>query len=312
MSEQIAFIFPGQGSQSQGMLADFYEHYPIVGETFEQASDVLGYNLWEVVQHDPERLSQTATTQPALLTASIAILRVINQHQTVAPAFVAGHSLGEYSALVAANAMTFETAVKLVSIRGEAMQNAVPVGVGAVSAILGLNDEVIAEVCEQAAEGETVRAVNFNAPGQVVIAGHKAAVERANELAKQKGAKKTQLLPVSVPVHCELMRPAADKLEQALAPVAIGAPRFPVIHNEDVSTHDNADAIRTALVRQVYSPVRWAETIRHMVAGGVNQFVEVGAGKVLTGLNKRIDKSTVSYNTATVAGLESVLQAMDQ
>ncbi|KKD01275.1 MULTISPECIES: ACP S-malonyltransferase [Photobacterium] len=289
---KFAIVFPGQGSQAVGMLAELAEQYESVQQTFAQASEALGYDLWALVQNGPaEDLNQTHRTQPALLAASVAIWRVWQQEGGAQPAVLAGHSLGEYSALVCAGVLDFSDAIKLVELRGQLMQEAVPAGVGAMSAIIGLDNDAIAKACEEAAQGEVVAPVNFNSPGQVVIAGHKAAVERANELCKAAGAKRALPLPVSVPSHCELMKPAADKLAVALESVTFNAPAIPVINNADVATETDPAAIKLALVKQLYGPVRWTESVERMAAEGVELLLEVGPGKVLTGLTKRIDKS---------------------
>ncbi len=302
----LAFVFPGQGSQSVGMLADLAAAHPIVEQTFAEASEVLGYDLWKLVQEGPaEELNQTHITQPAMLSAGVAVWRVWNEQGGTQPAVMAGHSLGEYTALVCAGAIAFKDAVKLVAERGRFMQEAVPAGTGAMAAVLGLDDDKVRAVCAEAAQGEVVSAVNFNSPGQVVVAGAKAAVERAVELAKEAGAKRALLLPVSVPSHCELMRPAADQLAALLADTAIEVPQIPVINNVDVSVADSADAIRDALVRQLYSPVRWVETVQKMAADGVDSLIECGPGKVLVGLNKRIDKGMQAQAIFDVATLEA-------
>ncbi|MEI8596105.1 ACP S-malonyltransferase [Photobacterium sp. SP02] len=289
---KFAIVFPGQGSQAVGMLAELAEQYESVQQTFAQASDALGYDLWALVQNGPaEDLNQTHRTQPALLAASVAIWRVWQQEGGAQPAVLAGHSLGEYSALVCAGVLDFSDAIKLVELRGQLMQEAVPAGVGAMSAIIGLDNDAIAKACEEAAQGEVVAPVNFNSPGQVVIAGHKAAVERANELCKAAGAKRALPLPVSVPSHCALMKPAADKLAVALESVTFNTPVIPVINNADVATETDPAAIKLALVKQLYGPVRWTESVERMAAEGIELLLEVGPGKVLTGLTKRIDKS---------------------
>ncbi len=286
-----AFLFPGQGSQAVGMLADLAGNHSQVEETFAEASSALGYDLWQLVQAGPaEDLNQTDRTQPAMLSAGVACWRVWQAQGGASPAFMAGHSLGEYTALVCAGALSFTDAVKLVADRGRFMQEAVPAGVGAMAAILGLEDEKVLEVCDQAAADEVVQAVNFNSPGQVVVAGNTGAVERAVALATEAGAKKAIILPVSVPSHCQLMEPAAQRLAERLAGVNISKPVIPVIHNADVKAYDSAAEIRDALVRQLHSPVRWVETIQQMTKDGVDSFVECGPGKVLAGLNKRIER----------------------
>lgn len=287
-----AMVFPGQGSQSTGMLAALSERYAAVRETFAEASDVLGYDLWRLVQSGPaERLDETIVTQPAMLAAGVATWRAWQAAGGRPPAAMAGHSLGEYTALVSAGALPFAPAVQLVRLRADLMQAAVPAGKGAMAAVLGLEDDAVVEVCRQAAEGQVVSAVNFNSPGQVVIAGEREAVERAAELAKAAGAKRAMLLNVSVPSHCELMRPAAGNLAAALADTALRAPAIPVIGNADVRPYEDPDQIREGLAKQLYSPVRWVETIRALIDRGSTSIVEGGPGRVLTGLNKRIDRS---------------------
>lgn len=293
MQNKLAFVFPGQGSQAVAMLSDYSEH-EIVQQTFAQASAALGYDLWQLVAQGPaEKLNQTNHTQPALLTASVALYRVWQAEATVMPEIFAGHSLGEYSALVCADVLSLEEAVQLVEKRGEYMQASVPAGVGAMAAVIGMADQAIIDACAQAQNDEVVAAVNFNSPGQVVIAGHKAAVERAGELCKAGGAKRVLPLPVSVPSHCALMKDAADKLAADLAQLTFNSPATPVINNVDVAIETSSEAIKTALVKQLYSPVRWTESIEKLKANGVTHIVEVGPGKVLQGLIKRIDKSIV-------------------
>ncbi len=287
----LAFVFPGQGSQSVGMLAELGENQVSVKETFAQASEVLGFDLWELVQKGPEaELNDTANTQPAMLAAGVAIWRLWQQRGGENPVVMAGHSLGEYTALVCAGAVDFEEAVALVRERGRYMQEAVPPGDGAMAAILGLDDEQVIAICERAAEGEVVAAVNFNSPGQVVVAGAAGAVSRAVDLAKEEGARRAVVLPVSVPSHCALMRDAARRLEERLKEVTIRSPEVPVVNNVDVMAERDPGAIRDALVRQLYSPVRWVETIRCLAEQGVDSLVECGPGKVLAGLNRRIDR----------------------
>ncbi|TBL53793.1 [acyl-carrier-protein] S-malonyltransferase [Obesumbacterium proteus] len=286
---KFAMVFPGQGSQTVGMLADLAAQFPIVEQTFAEASDALGYDLWKLVQEGPaEELNKTWQTQPALLAASVAIYRVWQQENGAQPAMMAGHSLGEYSALVCAGVLDFKQAIRLVELRGKLMQEAVPEGTGAMSAIIGLDNDAIAKACEESAQGEVVSPVNFNSPGQVVIAGNKDAVERAGAACKAAGAKRALPLPVSVPSHCALMKPAADKLAIALQGIAFNAPQFPVVNNVDVKTETSPEAIRDALVRQLYSPVRWSESVEFMAGEGIEHLLEVGPGKVLTGLTKRI------------------------
>lgn len=304
----FAMVFPGQGSQSVGMLADLAQQFPIVEQTFAEASAVLGYDLWELVQQGPaEELNKTWQTQPALLTASVAIWRVWQEKNGAMPVVMAGHSLGEYSALVCAGVMDFKDAVRLVELRGKLMQEAVPEGTGAMAAIIGLDNDSIAKACAESAEGQVVAPVNFNSPGQVVIAGNKEAVERAGAACKAAGAKRALPLPVSVPSHCALMKPAADKLAVALQEITFNAPRIPVINNVDVAAESDADAIRSALVRQLYSPVRWTETVESMSAQGVAHLLEMGPGKVLTGLTKRIVDSMTAAAVNDVASLTAAL-----
>ncbi len=288
----FAMVFPGQGSQSVGMLSALADAFPQVGETFAEASSVLGYDLWERVSQGPaDALNQTACTQPAMLAAGVATWRCWQAKSSAVPALMAGHSLGEYSALVCAGAIDFAEAVALVEKRGEYMQNAVPEGIGAMAAILGLDDAQVEAVCAEAAQDEVVSAVNYNSPGQVVIAGHAAAVERAMGLAKAAGAKRALPLPVSVPSHCSLMEPAAQRLAEQLAAMTIQAPAIPVIHNVDAMPHAEPAAIREALAAQLYRPVRWVECVRAMQAQGVDTLIEAGPGKVLAGLTKRIEKT---------------------
>ncbi|MFZ3387319.1 ACP S-malonyltransferase [Buttiauxella gaviniae] len=300
---QFAFVFPGQGSQAVGMLAEIAAANPVVEATFREASDVLGYDLWALTQQGPvEELNKTWQTQPALLAASVALWRVWEQKGGKTPAMMAGHSLGEYSALVCAGVIDFADAVRLVELRGKLMQEAVPAGTGAMYAIIGLDDASIAKACEEAAQGEVVSPVNFNSPGQVVIAGNKDAVERAGAACKAAGAKRALPLPVSVPSHCALMKPAADKLAIALENITFNAPVVPVVNNVDVKCETSAEAIRSALVRQLYSPVQWTKSVEFMAAQGVAQLLEVGPGKVLTGLTKRIvDTLTASAINEPVA-----------
>ncbi len=284
----LAFVFPGQGSQSVGMMAAYGEH-PALRDTFSEASEVLGYDLWTRVADGPaEVLNQTVHTQPAMLAAGVAVYRLWRAQGGAEPSLMAGHSLGEYTALTCAGALAFPDAIKLVRIRAEAMQSAVPEGVGAMAAVLGLDDETLRAGCAEAAQGEVLEAVNFNAPGQVVIAGHKSAVDRGCALAKERGAKRALPLPVSVPSHCALMKPAAEKLLVAMASISISTPSIPVLHNADVASHASPDGIRDALARQLFSPVRWVESMQSFAAQGVTRIAECGPGKVLAGLNKRI------------------------
>lgn len=307
---QFAFVFPGQGSQTVGMLADMAATWSVIEETFQEASAVLGYDLWALVQQGPaEELNKTWQTQPALLTASVALWRVWQQQGGKTPALMAGHSLGEYSALVCAGVIAFADAVRLVELRGKFMQDAVPAGTGAMSAIIGLDDAAIAQACEAAAEGQVVSPVNYNSPGQVVIAGHKEAVERAGAACKAAGAKRALPLPVSVPSHCALMKPAAEKLAAELSNITFNAPQIPVINNVDVACETTPEAIRDALVRQLYSPVQWTKSVEFMASQGIEHLYEVGPGKVLTGLTKRIvDTLTASALNEPAAMSEALAQ----
>lgn len=303
---KFAIIFPGQGSQTVGMLAELGEQFDVVKATFAQASEALGYDLWALVQNGPaEDLNQTSRTQPALLAASVAIWRVWQEQGLEQPVNLAGHSLGEYSALVCAGVLDFQQAIKLVELRGQFMQEAVPAGVGAMYAIIGLDDESIAKACEEAAQDEVVSPVNFNSPGQVVIAGNKAAVERAGVLCKAAGAKRALPLPVSVPSHCALMQPAADRLEIALQDIEFNTPTIPVINNVDVIAETDPAKIKNALVRQLHSPVRWTEGVQQMSDDGVEKLYELGPGKVLTGLTKRIVKTLTAAAVNDCASLEA-------
>ena len=286
------------------MLKELASAHAVVKDTFAAASQVLGYDLWSLVQNGPdEELNQTAKTQPAMLAAGVAVWRVWRALGGAEPAVMAGHSLGEYTALVCADSLGFEDAVALVAERGRLMQEAVPAGQGAMAAILGLDDNQVRAVCAAAAQGEVVAAVNFNSPGQVVVAGHAAAVQRAMTIAKQTGAKRALALAVSAPSHCDLMLPAAEQLAERLSTVTVNAPRIPVLHNADVKSHNDAVAIRAVLVRQLHQPVRWVETIQAMRTLGVSKVLECGPGKVLAGLIKRIDATLVAlpvYDTATL------------
>lgn len=303
---KFAIVFPGQGSQAVGMLAELGEQYDVVKQTFAEASDALGYDLWALVQNGPaEDLNETFRTQPALLASSVAIWRVWQELGLEQPANLAGHSLGEYSAFVCAGVIDFKEAIKLVELRGKLMQEAVPAGTGAMYAIIGLADDAIAKACEDAAQGEVVSPVNFNSPGQVVIAGSKDAVERAGALCKEAGAKRALPLPVSVPSHCALMKPAAEKLAVALESIEFNSPQLPVINNVDVVAETDPAKIKDALVRQLHSPVRWTETVELMHEQGVEQLLELGPGKVLTGLTKRIVKTLTAAAVNDVASLDA-------
>jgi [acyl-carrier-protein] S-malonyltransferase len=309
----IACIFPGQGSQSVGMLAELASAYPQVRETFDAASEGLGYDLWGLAQNGPEtELNRTDRTQPAMLAAGAAVWQVWQQRGGASPAFMAGHSLGEYTALVCAGALDLSAAAKLVAERGRAMQAAVPAGQGAMAAILGLDDEQVRTACAESAHGEVVSAVNFNSPGQVVIAGHSTAVARAVEAAKQAGAKRAVTLPVSVPSHCSLMKPAAEHLAAFLQDVEIRRPSIPIFNNVDVEICIEPEAIRDALVRQLVGPVRWVETIQVLAARGVKAVVECGPGKVLAGLNKRIARDMAALPVHDTASLEEALRVVSE
>ena len=306
----FAIVFPGQGSQSVGMLAALADEFTIVKDTFAEASSVLNYDLWELVQEGPaDKLNSTDVTQPAMLAAGIACWRVWLEKGGAQPDVVAGHSLGEYTALTAAGSLNFVDAIALVQTRGQLMQSAVPAGEGAMAAILGLDDDAVRSVCEKAAENDVVEAVNFNSPGQVVVAGSKGAVERAIVLAKEAGAKRALLLPVSVPSHCALMQAAAEQLDETLAGISIQSPVIPVINNVDVMTETSHEAIRDALVRQLYQPVRWVESVQKMSNMGVTKLIECGPGKVLVGLNKRIDKQIAAAAVFDPDSLTAALSA---
>jgi [acyl-carrier-protein] S-malonyltransferase len=296
----LALVFPGQGSQSVGMMAPF-ESLPAVRRTFDEAGAILDLDLWALAMEGPaEELSKTVITQPLMLTAGYALFRAWEEAGGARPAFVAGHSLGEYTALVASGAIAFQAALPLVRLRAQAMQEAVPEGVGGIAAVIGLDDDAIRAVCTEAAQGQVLEAANYNAPGQVVIAGHREAVSRGMELAKARGAKRALMLPMSAPSHCSLMRPAAQRLADLLAQTEITAPAMPVINNADVGTPADGAAIRDSLVRQLSSAVRWVETVQAMQRAGVRRLVECGPGSVLTGLNKRIasEVETVSLKDA--------------
>lgn len=309
----LALVFPGQGSQSVGMLAELAQTQPQIAETFEGASDVLGYDLWALVQQGPEeQLNQTDRTQPAMLAAGVAVWRAWEARGGAQPAIMAGHSLGEYTALVCAGALEYTDAIALVAERGRCMQHAVPAGTGAMAAILGLDDAAVAAVCTEAAAGEVVAPVNFNSPGQVVIAGHAGAVERAVVAAKAAGAKRAVTLPVSVPSHCALMTPAAEAFAERLAASEIRVPAIPVIQNVDAQPHDAPDAIRENLRRQLYSPVQWVRTVQAMRGLGIARIIEAGPGKVLAGLNRRIDKDMSNETVLDPASLDAALAASQQ
>ncbi len=288
----LALLFPGQGSQSVGMLAALATSRPEVKATFDEASERLGLDLWQLCQQGPERdLNRTEHTQPAMLAAGVASWRVWRALGGPMPDRLAGHSLGEYAALVAAGSLAFGDAVALVAERGRLMQNAVPGDSGAMAAVLGMDDEALEQICDEQAQAEVVSCANYNAPGQVVIAGHRAAVERVCEAAKAAGARRALPLAVSVPSHCALMEPAAEQLASSLAAIAIATPTVPVLHNVDVASHEAPDAIRQVLAQQLYQPVRWTRTIQALASSGIRNFAECGPGKVLAGLNRRIDRS---------------------
>ena len=311
MSANLAFVFPGQGSQTVGMLAEMGDQYPLIKQTFAEASESLGYDLWALCQQGPaEALNQTDKTQPAILTASIALWRVWQANTQVQPAFVAGHSLGEYSALVAAGSLSLAQAVKLVERRGQLMQQAVPAGTGGMAAILGLDDADVQAACAESAQGEVVSAVNLNAPGQVVIAGSAAAVERAIEACKARGAKRAMPLPVSVPSHCALMQPAAEQFAESLAAVQWNMPSIQLVQNVTADIAPDVATLEQNLLAQLYSPVRWVETMVLLDAQGVTQVVECGPGKVLSGLNKRCIKGVSTFNTDTPDAFASSLEAL--
>jgi [acyl-carrier-protein] S-malonyltransferase len=306
---KLSIVFPGQGSQAVGMLAELQAAHPEVKETFAEVSAACGRDLWRLAQEGPaESLSETRNTQPAMLAAGVAVWRVWQAQGGPAPTLLAGHSLGEYSALVCAGAIELGAAARLVAERARLMQEAVPLGAGAMAALLGLDDDAVRELCRQAAQGEIVEAVNFNAPGQVVVAGQRAAVERVMALAKTAGAKRALALPVSVPSHCQLMRPAAEQLAETLARTPIDTPRIPVLHNASVAATDDPGQVRALLALQLYQPVRWVETVRAMTGAGVGLLLEAGPGKVLSGLAKRIDKDLKALPVFDPASLTLALE----
>jgi [acyl-carrier-protein] S-malonyltransferase len=308
----IAVVFPGQGSQSIGMLKEYAEEWDQVATTFGQASEVLGYDLWDIVCNGPEdKLNQTEITQPAMLAADVAVMRVMSELCMTKPYALAGHSLGEYAALVGASVLDYQDAIKLVAERGRLMQNAVPEGEGAMAAIIGLFDEQIIKTCAKATAetGKPVEAVNFNSPGQVVIAGAAEAVDKAIELLQEEGAKRALKLPVSVPSHSSLMKPAADEMAKVLETVNFNKPDIQVIHNYDAKSHDDPDSIREALVKQIYNPVRWVQSIQ-IIREDADAIIECGPGRVLTGLTKRIDKEVKSYSLDTPASMQKFLDSM--
>lgn len=308
----VACVFPGQGSQAVGMLAALAEREPVVSAVFDEAGEALGYDLWALCQNGPAtELNETDKTQPALLAAGFAVWRAWRQRGGPVPALVAGHSLGEYTALVCAGALDFAAAVRLVEYRGKLMQEAVPVGVGAMAAVIGLDDDAVREACARAAGEEVVEAVNYNSPGQVVIAGHAGAVERAGEIARSLGAKRVLPLPVSVPSHCRLMKPAAERMAKRLADTPIRRPSIGVVLNVTAETAEDPEAIRDALARQLYSPVRWVESMRYVAGQGVTRVLEFGPGKVLGGLAKRIDDRLTGVSVNDPGSLDGALNTME-
>ncbi|MEJ2384106.1 MAG: ACP S-malonyltransferase [Xanthomonadales bacterium] len=307
---KTAFLFPGQGAQSVGMMSDLAAASGLVRSTFDEASSVLGYDLWTVAEQGPEeRLNETQVTQPALLAAGIATWRIWRERGGKAPDFMAGHSLGEYTALVAAGALDFDAAIALVARRGEMMQQATPAGSGAMAAVLGLDDDVLASVCEKASDAGVVSCANFNSPGQIVIAGETAAVERACALAGEAGARRAVPLAVSVPSHCALMAPAAEGMRAALEQAEIRVPQIPVLHNVDTGVRTAPDGIRAALVEQLYRPVRWADTVRRLAGDGVLRMAECGPGRVLAGLNRRISRD---IETVALTGIDTIEKTLDE
>jgi [acyl-carrier-protein] S-malonyltransferase len=312
MSKKIAITFPGQGSQSVGMLADLAAVYPLVRETFAEGSDALGVDLWTLSQDGPkEQLNETQNTQPALLCAGMAVMRVLEQQLPEQPVVMAGHSLGEYTALVAAGVLGLADATRLVAMRGRFMQEAVPAGTGAMAAILGLGDEQVREVCAEGAQGQVAEAVNFNSPGQVVVAGNAEAIARVADLAKAAGARRAMMLDVSVPSHCALMKPAAERLAQAMQNLTFNAPKVPVLHNVNVSEATDPAAIRQLLVEQLFCPVRWVETVQAIGGRGAEIVLEAGPGKVLAGLIKRIDKSLAALPVFDPATLDAAMESIN-
>ena len=307
----LAAVFPGQGSQSVGMLADLADAFPLVEETYREASDALGYDLWRVCRGGPEAdLNATECTQPAMLAAGVAVWRVWREQGGPEPDAMAGHSLGEYSALVCARSVRFADAVALVASRGRLMQEAVPMGQGAVAAVIGLADDDVDAACHAAEQGEVVRPVNFNAPGQVVLAGHAAAVARAIELARESGARRAVLLPLSVPVHSPLMEPAAERFRSRIEAVEFVTPEVPVIANVGLEPHCSPDTIRERLVRQLHSPVPWTATVRRLADFGIGEILEPGPGRVLSGLNRRIDRGMKVHAMFDPASLDAALRAL--
>ena len=306
--QQLAFVFPGQGSQKQGMLAELSQKHVVIERTFQEASEVLGYDLWALSQQGTqEEINMTERTQPLLLTASVAIWRVWLQENGKQPTLMAGHSLGEWSALVCADIVAFEDAVRLVQLRGKYMQEAVPAGVGSMAAIIGLDDQVIVDACKEAQQGEVVAAVNFNSPGQVVIAGHVSAVNRAIDLCKGKGARKAMPLAVSAPFHCSLLKPAADRLAENMASITFASPSINVIHNVNAQPEADPEKIKQRMIEQIYHPVLWVDCVKALSAMGVTHVVEAGPGKVLSGLMRRIDPSIVSLASDNPDAFENTI-----
>jgi [acyl-carrier-protein] S-malonyltransferase len=310
--KSLGVVFPGQGSQTVGMLADIAHEFPLVEAIYGEASQALGYDLWKLVQHGPpEALDQTMHTQPALLAGSYAIWRILEAEKKIRPVLLAGHSLGEYTALVCAGALQFSDAIRLVAARGQFMQEAIPAGQGALAAIIGLDEARVSELCGRAIlANEVLTPANFNSPGQIVVAGHVAAVDRLIILAKTAGARMAKLLPVSVPSHCVLMQPAAEQLQKLLATIPIQIPAIPVLNNVDVAIYQDVAEVRAGLVRQLVMPVRWVETIQKFAASGIEYIIECGPGKILTGLNKRIVTEIQLTPTADVASLQLLLETV--
>lgn len=313
MNKSLALVFPGQGSQSVGMLGELAEQYPVIKETFAEASDVFGRDMWALAQNGPEEeLGLTEITQPIMLIAGVATYRAWESATEVRPALMAGHSLGEYSAYVCSGAITLEQGVKLVKVRGELMRDACPGGQGRMAAVIGLDDETVKECCKAAEEGQVVQAVNFNAPGQVVIAGHNDAVNRAVEICKEKGAKKAMPLAVSVPCHSDLMKPASEELARALEATDFKAPQIPVINNVDAQIELNPEKIKEKLIHQLYSPVLWVDSVNKMVEQGISTAIECGPGKVLSGMNKRIHRKMGVVSLQDQASFDKALAMVQE
>ncbi len=305
----IAFVFPGQGSQKIGMLSELSQDHALIKQTFDEASDVLGYNMWELIQQgEQEQINLTERTQPILLASSVAIWRLWNEHNGTQPSQMAGHSLGEWSALVCSGVVDFADALKIVRARGQYMQQAVPVGEGAMAAIIGLEDQAILDACSNAQSLGVVDAVNFNAPGQVVIAGSNGAVEAAMDACKAAGAKRALPLPVSAPFHTSLMKPAADNLADLVNSVTFSAPQVPVVHNVHAQTESNPETIKALMLEQIYSPVKWVGCVNQLKSNGATTLIECGPGKVLSGLAKRIDRDLLSLSTDNVADFTAALE----